>query len=78
MQLQMHQVSIQGIDKRVCRMYYVQVRDVFDMKHIMSICVHVFGCACFNMSKIWKIKHARLKHMTRLTRRVKCVRIIRV
>jgi hypothetical protein len=72
----MHQVSIQGIDKRVCRMYYVQACDVFDMKHVMSIRVYIFGCVCFNVLKIKKIKYARLRHMTRLARRVKCVRVI--
>jgi hypothetical protein len=45
------------------------------MKHVMLSRVHVFGRVCFNVSKIKKPKHARLRHVTRLARRVKRVRV---
>jgi hypothetical protein len=47
---------------------------VFDTKRIMSACVYMFGRVCFIVSKILKLKYTRLRHMTRLARRVKRVR----
>jgi hypothetical protein len=41
-------IYIEDIDKRVC---HVRVCDVFNMKHVMSVRVYIFGRACFNVSK---------------------------
>jgi hypothetical protein len=48
---------------------------VFDTEYIVSIRVYVFGRMYFNMSKNLKSKHTRLRHVTRLARRVKIIRV---
>jgi hypothetical protein len=53
----------------------VQARDLFDTERVVSARVHIFGHACFNMSKILKLKHACLRHVIRLAHYVKLVRI---
>jgi hypothetical protein len=62
-----------GIDKCVYRACHVQAHDIFDTECVVSVHIHIFGIACFTVSKIKKSKHARLKHMTRLACRIKCV-----
>jgi hypothetical protein len=59
----------------VYRLYHVRVCDVFDTERDVSARVHVFGRARFNLSKICKPKHICLRHVTRLVRRIKCVRV---
>jgi hypothetical protein len=49
--------------------------DVFDTKRVVSTRIYVFGYMCFNVLKIKKPKHVCLRHVTRLIRRVKHVRI---
>jgi hypothetical protein len=50
------------IDKCVCRVCHVRARDVSTR-------------VCFNVSKTRKSEHGRLRHVTRLARRVRRVRI---
>jgi hypothetical protein len=59
-----------GIDKYAYHTCHIHARDMFDIERVVS--THV-GRTYFNVSKIWKSKHAHLKHVTR-----RCVKRVRV
>jgi hypothetical protein len=45
------------------------------MEHIVLVRVHMFERACFNVLKFKKLKHSHLRHVIRLERHVKRVRV---
>jgi hypothetical protein len=53
----------------------MQTCNIFDMERVVSIHIHIFGRVYFNVLKIKKSKHIRLRHVTRLAHYVKHVSV---